>query len=427
MLKPMHQFKWTALLVAVVYANYVAYDQFFRPEPGPYYQNQSKDRGPASLSDTKLPALDVMTDYFQHDTYAGYVNYDLGVNFWTDKGEKYFAKNGKKALEEGLKNSFYEIIKNNNKGDKKLPSEAPKQIMKSFLKRFVYTIKAVKLIDTNFELDFTFSPRNIHNSDYKNELASNQLVHLENKGQLLKSLNKIEQTLPEKVLAANIPSTGHMFQYVGGAITLSAEVLDTNWRISQPIPETKKNAVKGQVRFRKYYRVNHTSDLDVSSLLDSKNIKGSQTHFKKRKGHTSPYITVDVIYKYNLANLMPQKEKVIIHLGEVVSLDKSHDNLIKRIFSILKKSNDIKTADYYVEGKFSSMAKTHKFKTKIKKLVYDFKDKKFESRSKFRTHSDSSSINGQISRKIKKILLKEKEDDFIKALKLEQLIQSKKI
>jgi hypothetical protein len=427
MLKHLQQLKWSALLVAVVYANYVAYDKFLRPEPGPYYKNQQKQRGPASLAKNKLPALDVMTDFFQHDTYNGYVNYDMDVHFWTDKGKKYFKRNGKKALEDGLKKTFFEVVNNNAKGDKKLPAEAPKHIMKEFMKRFVYTIKAIKLVDANFEVDFSFAPRNIKVTDYKEELASNQLVHLETKGELLKSLNKVDQTLPEKVLEAKIPSTGHLFQYVGGAITISAEVLDTNWKITQPIPKTKQNAVKGQVRFRKYYRVNNVSDLNVTSLLESSNLKGKTTHFKKRKGHDEAYITVDVIYKYNLANPIPQKDKVVIHMGEIVSLDKSHDNLIKRIFTVFKKSNDVRTADFYVEGDYSGRGPTSRFKTKIKKLVYDFQDKKFLTKSSFSTHSDNSSSNGIISSKVKKVLLKEKEDEFIKALKLEQLIESKKI
>lgn len=426
MLKPLEQLKWSALLVAVVYVNYVAYDKFLRPEPGPYYQNQLKERGPASIAE-KLPALEVMTDYFQHDTFNGYVNYDLDVDFWTDKGEKYFAKNGKRALEDGLKKTFVEIMNNNAKGDKKLPTEAYKFITKEFLAKFVYTIKAVKLIDSNFEIDFSFAPRNIRNTDYKEELASNQLVHLGSKGELFKSLNNIEQTLPEKVLATNIPSTGHLFQYVGGAITISAEVLDTNWRITQPIPRTKQNAVKGQIRFRKYYRVNNPSDLEIAPLVTSSRIKGKSTHFKKRKNHENAYVTVDVIYKYNLANLMPVKDKVVVHFGEVVSLDKSHDNLIKRIFSVLKKSNDIRTADLYVEGDYNGPGPSTSFKTKIKKLVYDFEDKKFSWKSSFSTNSHSASANSQISQQIKNVLLKKKKEELIEALKLEQLIESKKI
>ncbi|EQC45250.1 hypothetical protein [Bacteriovorax sp. Seq25_V] len=419
------QFKWFILFLGVAYTNYLAYDNFFRPEIQGHWSSKSSqtvsDRAPASLDLSTLPAASQFEDYFQFDTHSGHVTYDMDVHFWSDKGADYFKKNGKEAIEEGLKKTFAELAKGNK--ELTLPASAKGQLVKQFLNQFVYTFKAVKLIDANFELDFTFTPRNTEAS-FSPELDSNQLVNFNTTGRLLNDITNDPKTLPESVLGTNIPFSGEAFQYVGGAITVSAELLDTSWKITQPIPKPTKNAVKGFLRLRKYYRVNDPSVIDLNSVIKNKSINVSMTHFKLEDDYKHQYITVDNIYSFNLADLIPQPEKMVIHVGEIVSLDKSHDNLIKRIFSIFKKDNDIRTSDLYISGESNFDMPSEKFKTRVEKLVYDMKEKKFTSNSKIVTRSTNSSSDFKINNKIKRAFLEAPADKIIESFKLEELFNS---
>jgi len=420
------QFKWFILFLGVAYTNYLAYDNFFRPEMKGHWESKSLNktaRTPASLDLSTLPAASQFEDYFQFDTHSGHVAYDMDVSFWSDKGAEYFKKNGKEGVEEGLKKTFSELAKNDK--DKKLPTEAKSFIVKQLLNNFVYTFKALKLIDANFEIDFSFTPKNT-DSSFAPELDSNQLVNFSRTGSLLNDITNDSKTLPESVIGTNIPFSGEAFQYVGGAITVSAELLDTSWKITQPIPNPKKNAVKGFLRLRKYYRVNDPSVIDLKSIIDSKDIEVSMTHFKLDEDKQHQFMTVDNIYTFNLEELIPQPDKMIIHIGELVSLDKSHDNLIKRIFSIFKKDNDIRTSDLYLSGSYNGTGPSEKFKTRVEKLVYDMKEKKFTSSSKIVTRSTNSSDDFKVNNTVKRAFLNAPAEKIIEAFKLEELFKSLK-
>lgn len=424
-MKQKTQLKWSVLLLAVVYANYVAYDNFFRPGPNPHW-GEDQVRNPASMNEFNLPAAEVLEDYFQYDNHSGYVSYTMDANIWSDKGTKYFAKKGQKAINDALLKSFKEVNKNK---ELSLPAQAPKHIIQSLIKNFAYTLKVYKIIDANFEIDLSFIPKNNNMANYKGEMKSNQLVHLDNKGELLKELNEVGRTLPEHILAAKIPSTGHLYQYMGGAITIGAELLDTSWRITQPIPKPKKNALKGFLRFRKYYRVNQPGQINLDGLFsETKNMKVEMTHFKKNKEFDKTFLTVDVMYSFNLADLIPKKEKAVVHFGELVSLDKNHDNIIKRIFQVFKKSHDVQTADLYIQGRYNGKNGPSKFKTKINRIVYNYRKNEFERSSSLRTFSNNSSQDFKINTDIRRVIFdKKNEDKLIEALKLEPLFDSKKI
>lgn len=416
------QAKWFGLFVLTVACNYYIYDQFFKPEIVGYWgSRQSSDRKPAALDLSKLPSTKHFEEIFQFDNHGGYLTYDMDVNFWSDKGEEYFKKNGKAAIEGGLKKTFESLAK----GEKglKLPAEAKAKVVKEALNTFVYTIKALKLIDANFEIDFTFTPRNVE-ANFNDELDSNQLVNFDNTGKLLKDISRDKLTLPESVIATNFPFSGETYQYVGGAITIAAEVLDTSWKITQPIPKPKKNALKGSLRLRKYYRVNEPSMLNVAGLIKSDDVKVSMTHFQEKDNSKTPYITVDTIYSFNLEDLVPSADKVVVHFGEIVSLDKSYDNIVKRVFRVFKKSNDIKTSDLYFKGEIKSMTEgTKKFSTKIETLEYDLVDQKFTKKSKLITYSANTANDLAIDLKVKENFLKNDAAKIIEALKLDEIVR----
>lgn len=414
------QLKWFGLFVLTAVSNFYIYDQFFSPGLTAHWSSKAEGRKPAQMDLSSLPSVDHFQEIFQFDNQSGHLTYDMDVAFWSDKGADYFKKNGKQAIEEGLKKTFDSLATGNK--ELKLPAEAKANIIKEALNTFVYTTKALKLIDSNFEIDLTFTPRNVE-ANYNRELDNNQLVNFSNTGNLLKDINQNGKSLPEKVLETNFAFNGDTYQYVGGAITISAEVLDTSWKITQPIPKPKKNALKGYLRLRKYYRVNDPSLMNVDKLFNSKEIEINMTHFKEEDNSKTPFITVDSLYTFNLEELIPNPEKVVIHFGELVSLDKSYDNLFKRVLRIFKKSNDIKTSDLYFKGIAKSFNGKEKFSTKIDTLVYDYETKKFTTKSRFFTNTSNTSNDNIVDSQVKREFLKNDSAKIIEALKLEEVIK----
>jgi hypothetical protein len=433
-LKPKHQLQWGAMLIALLYVNYVAYDKFWRPEPLGHWQKQqtrTPASGPqASWDGTDIPSLKVLEDYFQYDTYSGYVSYDMDVQFWSDKGLRHFKKTGRKAIEDGFKKTFEDIVK--SKGQKALPETAPSFVMKEMINKFVFNLKFYKLIDADFEIDLMFTPRNIDYSGYAHQLETNQLVNLETKNSLLREYNNHNLTFLEKILAAKIPSSGHVYQYIGGAITIAPELLDTTWTIRKPIPDPKRNALKGKVILRKYYRINQPDVFRIEDLFNSNDLKVSLAGFKSESDIKEDYLTVDTIYNFNLAGLVPEKEKVVVHFGKLVSLDKKHDNIIKRIFQAFKKSNDIKTSSFFIQG--SSMARPGnkslksniEFESTVKSMTFDIKKQKI-TEIDISTHSRSAANPHSISNKLKKEIGDEELDKFIKKTQLDLILNGDKI
>lgn len=361
-----------------------------------------------------------LEDYVIYDDFNGSIDYKMTVDFWSDKGAKYFTKNGKEAISEGLTKGFERLIKKGNDEEKTLKSEVLPELTKEFLNTFVYTIKVVKLIDSNFEFDIMFTPYEKDTATYKDELVSNQLINTDSTGSLSSEFKRYNANFTDAILDTTIPISNEEYQYLGGAITLAAELIDTDWKIKQPIPNPKKNGVKGFLRLRKYYRVNSPTDLKVDSFK-SKYLNITEQEFKAKKD--KPHVvTVDTIYEYNLENIIPKKTKTIIHFGEIVSLDKKYDSFFKRLFSFLKKKNDIKTSEYKIKGDFSSGPVRSHFTGKIERLVYDHSKKKFTSKSKVTSNPRDFDQRMSLRHAINKTLLEDNADFLIKNLNLNKFI-----
>lgn len=362
-----------------------------------------------------------LEDYVLYDDFNGNLDYKMEVEFWSDKGAKYFTKNGKEAIEKGLTEGFKRLISKGKEDGVTLKSEVLPELTKEFLNTFVYSIKVVKLIDSNFEFDIKFRPHSKDTASYKDELASNQLINLDTTGTLYDAYKRHEKNFVNDILTVPRPVTNEHYQYLGGAITLAAELVDTNWKITQPIPNPKKNGVKGYLRLRKYYRANYPTDFKIDSFK-SKNINITEQEFVA-KNELPQVITVDTIYEYNLKNLLPKKTKSIIHFGTLVSLDKEPDNFIKKIFSILKKKNDIKTSEFKISGDYSHGPIKTNFTGKIKTLVYDYDTKSLSTKSRIITNPRDYDMRRNLKIAINKTLIKENSDFLIKNLKLEELIK----
>ncbi|EPZ49261.1 hypothetical protein M902_0621 [Bacteriovorax sp. BAL6_X] len=360
-------------------------------------------------------------DFLIYEDFNGNVDYKMSVDFWSDKGAKYFTKNGKEAIEKGLTAGFKRLIEKGNQDGTTLKSEVLPELTKEFLNTFVYTIKVHKLIDSNFEFDIMFTPYNKDTVSYKDELKTNQLINLESQGTLYEAYQTYNKNFSHRVLDTQIPVSNDIYQYLGGAITLTSELIDTDWKISQPIPKPRKNGIKGYVRLRKYYRVNYPTDLKIESFKSKYlNITEQEFEAKKEMPHV---LTVDTIYEYNLSSLIPKKTKTIFHFGEIVSLDKKHDSFFKRIFSFFSKKNDIQTSKFKIKGDYSNGTIRTNFTGEIKTLVYSHKDKKFTKKSRVTTNPRDYDLRMHVKDAIKKTLLQENTGYLVEKLNLEKFIK----
>ncbi|MEH0862201.1 MULTISPECIES: hypothetical protein [Halobacteriovorax] len=416
-------------LVGVLSVNaFVAY-QFLSTSQFDSVYSKEKIHQPRTPASQKAPGdykeyevLYPLEDYVIYDDFNGTVDYKMSVDFWSDKGAKYFTENGKEAISEGLTKGFERLIKKGNDEGKTLKTEVLPELTKEFLNTFVYTIKVVKLIDSNFEFDIMFTPYEKDSATYKDELQTNQLVNIDSTGSLYKEYKKYNANFSNAIIETPIPVSNEDYQYLGGAITLAAEVIDTDWKISQPIPNPKKNGVKGFLRLRKYFRVNSPTDLKVDSFK-SKYLNITEQDFNA-KNDMPQVVTVDTIYEYNLKNIIPKKTKTIIHFGEIVSLDKKYDSFFKRLFTFFKKKNDIKTSEFNFKGDFSSGPIKTNFKGQIKKLVYDHQEKKFTSKSRVTANPRDFDQRMKLRHAIKKTFLEDNTEFIIKNLNLSKFINN---
>ncbi|MFG1501021.1 hypothetical protein ABMA70_12515 [Halobacteriovorax sp. XZX-3] len=369
----------------------------------------------------EFPQLFPFEEYVIYEDFNGNVDYKMSVDFWSDKGAKYFTKNGKEAIEKGLSAGFKRLIEKGNKEGTTLKSELLPELTKEFLNTFVYTVKVHKLIDSNFEFDIMFTPYNKDSVSYKDELQTNQLINLETQGSLYEAFQTYNKNFSHRVLDTQIPISNDIYQYIGGAITLTSELIDTDWKISQPIPNPKKNGIKGYVRLRKYYRINYPTDLKIDSFK-SKYLNITEQEFEA-KNEEPQVLTVDTIYEYNLDSLVPKKTKTIFHFGEIVSLDKKYDSFFKRLFSVFDKKNDIRTSKFKFQGDYSNGTIRTNFNGELKTLVYSHSDKKFTSKSRITTNPRDFDLRMHVKDAIRKTLLQENTDFLVQKLNLEKFIK----
>ena len=127
-------------------------------------------------------------------------------------------------------------------------------------------------------------------------------------GSLSEYLSREEEGQVDRIIKANLPYVGEK-QYQGGSITLWVKVLDTAWNPLKPIPNPKKNAIKGFLRFRKYLRVNRKESIEA--------LKGpvELLHITPSDEGGPIYYTVDLIKTFNLQELTPKLDRLVGRSG----------------------------------------------------------------------------------------------------------------
>lgn len=378
-----------------------------------HWDSSESARVPASnLGEQLETQLDekILADFFTPNDFAKLVSYEVRPRFWTDQNEEYLKKQAQKTIDETIVETLKE--KESTLGEAALLSLVKENLSESFLKNFIKTVRIHNLVNATFQFDLFFTPKLHRQLNFKEELKTNQLINLDDVGNSYQDLISEDKGQIEKILASKIPYEGEK-QFVGGSITIWIKVLDTAWNPLKPIPDPKKNAVKGFLRFRKYIRVNqkisHTSNSGVVDMV----------HIEPLIENTPIYYTVDVIKTFNLGDLIPKLARLEVYPGILESNNMRKGSALRRLFSKGEKS--IETAHYNAHGKIQGIP----FTARLDKLVYDYGKKKWLWDShlniKFRDH------NGEISHsQIKKEILSDSSELFIKSLALKPYLSLEK-
>lgn len=383
------------------------------------YWGKSSDRTPASIIDQLSPEIDIYKDYFDYPTYQKRLAYDLGVNFRTDVDNEYLKRKTELAMHDAFRLTFDKMNSEKEK-DPPLLSIFKEGLIESFTQHFIKTIGVLKLVNGTFQIDFNFVPRVQKDLNYNDELSSNQLVQWNNSGSLLNDLQTEDLTLQEKVLQTKLPKEDKPYQYQGGQITVWIKVVDMNATFK--IPDPKKNAVKGFMRFRRYYKANSLAAL--KPFIERPDFKIEKTQVRLEKGKKELFVTVDVVKEFSLGSIVPKLDRIEVFFGSLQPDTFYRNTLIGNIFT--NDDGKIKTGEFAIEGTFKAQnGQGYKFKTEIDRLVYDFTKKEFDrSHSRLKTTgnvpTEQANHMNLVSNQVGELLLKTHAQEFIEGLDLNE-------
>ena len=130
-----------------------------------------------------------------------------------------------------------------------------------------------------------------------------------------------------------------------------------------------KNAVKGYVKYRKYYRVNkkiHTNFTEnkYSYVLES-----------RKTGNEPLMMTVDTYKVFNMANLAPKLDRVEISFGKLLPHKTDKGFWLTRPF--VKMFTKEKETGRLLVGVYEAGKSKAKATIKVKKLIFSFEDNRF--------------------------------------------------
>jgi hypothetical protein len=235
------------------------------------------------------------------------------------------------------------------------------------IKEFVKTLYIYKIVNGTFQIDISIVPLQDNSENFDNELSSNQLVQFPVKESgLAEFLNEKNTGLPKRIMRVNFPLSEDD-QFLAGNISIAFKLADFDINPLRPIPNPKKNSVKGQLIYRKYMRRNNVDSRSVSM----KNVTISNTDIKDG----SNLFTVDYMYKFNLGSLIPQAKKIDIHFGRLEGRGHYKTGMFSYLRSLFeRKEKSIKKSPWVIKGKYRSSG----FQFAVKELSFNVEKKKFD-------------------------------------------------
>ncbi|MNJ91315.1 hypothetical protein D3C87_89660 [compost metagenome] len=324
---------------------------------------ENDTREPAGLENlVEKYELQALSQLFGNDSPLGPVRRKMSVSISTSGDGKYLSETAKKALQEALVKTL-----SGDGSEQALAKVAAGNIKAAIINNFIKTLKVYKIVNVGVQADLTFTPEPNSRGNYDAELASNQLVRLDEKGKLSQKMEALENFKFSNTFynnSAYIPQAGKDFQYVGGMMSLYFEILDSS--VNLKLPNPFKNGVKGYVRYRRYYKTEN----QPNPRLACSGFKMSS----KRAGEKVPlFYTVDLYSNFNLSNIIPTEEALEVFPGRLVTGNEGRPDALPKDGARLGKS--ITTASYAVE---SPRLSTGAVSFGIKKIVYSLKEKSID-------------------------------------------------
>lgn len=348
-------------------------------------QNQEtqkeKGRFPSSLQlmEGSPETENLLSSYFQFETYNKYLNYELEINFRTNKDDEYILRTSKQALKEALSKTL--VLPKNGDPKESIAKLFKEELMEELIQRFVKTLKLYKIVNGSFQIDLNFKPKVSPHFNFNEELSSNQLIRWDSLSEHDLELGSIHHTVAQKALSMSLPYNHEPFQYKGGQITLWFKLVDLkpDFEIRSP----KERAARGFIRYRKYFRAPHL--LEPIKLAGSEKLHFDQVSFKASHDR-APYVTVDIYQDFDLKHPMPKLSKAEFHFGKLLE-DNFHRDSLFSVFH--KKKTAIKTGELVFSGHYKRLGHSYKFKSVVESLIFDFKKGDFKRNSKIKTQIKS--------------------------------------
>lgn len=364
-------------------------------------ENQYKvaERNPASVLDIfskNDPQL--FADYFSHD-------HRIQIDFWTDKDEDSIKKRARLALHSAVS----ETLMSKDGFSKDLFKE---NLISALSNKFIKSLYLLKITNGTFQVDLNFSPKEV--KTFEELMASNQFVDSSKTGTLLKALGKKEGSFEDQLLSRS--GSGKHYENLGGTIILWFKILDLNWNPLDPIPNPPENAVKGFVKYRRYFKMK----TDWSPAIELRS-PSTRLDSKWEKSDKPRIITVDVTKSFNLKNPVPKTDRVEVYFGRIKHPKHYKTGPLAKYDLFSKDTNPNRLI-------LNGSNEKQNYGFELKKLVFDVNENTFSHKSKIRSYGDWDGFNIGQKRKFKSqvrhSLLGDDSIHLIKALKLHRFHKS---
>lgn len=334
-------------------------------------------RGPASETEGPALGLDpvIYSDFFSVDSGGKRLKYRMDFRFHTDLDKEYMRTRAFAAFQMALAKTL-------STNEATLAARLKKNLMESMIEEFVKTLYVVKILNGTIQADIHFFPMDDNPQDFSPELDNNNLLNGAEKGGLAQKLEEMStKTDTQRIAAAMqnevIQARRGPHKYLGGSISLWVKIADLRWDpLSKLLPDTKKNAVKGFLRYRRWFLADAFKR--SGSECAEKGVTLKELRFGPAKGEagTKQFVTVDIYKNFNLASLSPKIDSAEVYFGLLLPTNKGRSRLLP--------DSDPRTGDPFKTGELRVTSRHEQFSGKefvhrVGGLTYSYEKKGFDS------------------------------------------------
>lgn len=299
-----------------------------------------------------IPDQVVTSQLFLPNTYGGDLQYKLKVEYTTEDEftDPVFRKKIQDVFSNSLSQSLFVSPEQVSVGsaESNMLVRLKQATKEAVLRNFLSASGLVALLDKDIRIDLHFLPVMTDWDSYSAELDNNNLVRQSETGSLYEAIRDPEPFNPVDGFAEVLdyirqqPAVpGDTYKYLGGTVSIYLKVADVQWTFSV-FPNPKANAVKGYLRYRRYYGFPKDTVFESDRAIG---FLGKDT-----------VVTVDNYQTFNLESLTAghilKDEHVAVTFGKFDWADLSRKDLLEaqssREFGAVARSQDSDwTKSYY--------------------------------------------------------------------------------